>query len=470
LALYLISTYIGSQIYRNWSRTHQQPMRPLLWVLIAICCLLAAVTADPQVHLSRLLRLILGIVPFSGLLGFVTPMLVDRWSGGDPDKAGTAYAWNVVGCIAGPLLSGFLLLPRISERWVLFVFSLPWLAMGCIPRWSLWPGVSRREVLRERLAAGAVAVLALLAVLTSKGYEGKFASAVVLRDNTATTIATGEGMGKRLFVNGVGMTYLTSITKMMAHLPLAFLSHPPENALAVCFGMGTSFRSLRSWNISTTAVELVPSVPKLFWYFHPDAPAVVNSPLSHIVIDDGRAYLERAPQQYDVITIDPPPPVEAAGSSLLYSQEFYATIRQRLRPGGILQQWMPKGDAVDRAASARALTESFPYVRVFGSLGGLQFLASSEPLPKRTASELAARLPEGAVRDLTEWGPEATAEANFARVLNQEQPLSRILAEAPTAPALADDRPLNEYYALRRYIQPGLRRGWTWARGRASSN
>ena len=38
--------------------------------------------------------------------------------------------------------------------------------------------------------------------------------------------------------------------------------------------------------------------------------------------------------RYDVILIDPPPPVEAAGSSLLYSQDFYAVVKERLQPGG----------------------------------------------------------------------------------------------------------------------------------------
>jgi hypothetical protein len=37
-------------------------------------------------------------------------MLVDRWSRGDPDQAGSAYAVNVVGCIIS-LLAGFVLLP-----------------------------------------------------------------------------------------------------------------------------------------------------------------------------------------------------------------------------------------------------------------------------------------------------------------------------------------------------------------------
>jgi spermidine synthase len=84
----------------------------------------------------------------------------------------------------------------------------------------------------------------------------------------------------------------------------------------------------------------------VFWFLHADGPDLLRSPLANVVIDDGRRYLERTSAQYDVITIDPPPPVEAAGSSLLYSKEFYATINRRLRPDGILQQWLPYGDAV----------------------------------------------------------------------------------------------------------------------------
>ena len=47
-------------------------------------------------------------------------------------------------------------------------------------------------------------------------------------------------MDKNLLVNGVGMTAFGPVTKMMAHLPMAFLDHPPQNALIVCFGMGTT--------------------------------------------------------------------------------------------------------------------------------------------------------------------------------------------------------------------------------------
>jgi len=450
LATYLVSTFTGLQVYRLWSRKNRSA-GSLIWVLLGLFALLPLVAANPGIHLSRLLRLIVGIAPFSGVLGFVTPLLVDRWSGGDPGKAGKAYAVNVLGCILGPLASGFLLLPLISERWVLFVFSLPWLLMGIRPHWF-----SDRVKLRLDWQAGvsyAVVLLALALIFTQRDYEDQFGHSEVLRDNTATIVAMGEGRNKHLLVNGIGITGLTPITKVMAHLPLAFLNHPPKNALVVCFGMGTTYRSLLSWDISVTAVELVPSVPRVFGFFHVDGPELLRSPLSHVIIDDGRRYLERTSEQYDVITIDPPPPVQAAGSSLLYSKEFYAIISRRLRPGGILQQWLPGGDAVVRASVARALQESFSHVRVFHSLEGwgYHFLASDRLLPHPTAAELAQRLPAKAASDLLEWGPEATPERQFADVLNREISLDELIAQAPTAPALQDDRPQNEYYAIRRH-------------------
>ncbi len=453
LGAYLASTFIGLQIYRLWSRKNRRE-GTLIWVLLGLFGVLPLVAANPVVDLPGLYRLA-GIAPFSGVLGFLTPLLVDRWSGGDPGKAGKAYAVNVVGCILGPLLSGFLLLPLMSERWVLFVFSLPWLLIGIRPEW-----LRENTTLRLDWRAGASCVVVLLALalaFTQTGYEDQFAHREVLRDNTATVIATGEGFDKRLLVNGVGMTGLNSITKFMAHLPLAFLDHPPQDALVVCFGMGTTYRSLLSWGIPATAVELVPSVPKVFGYYHADGPQLLRSPLSHLVIDDARRFLERTSAQYDVITIDPPPPVQAAGSSLLYSKEFYAIIKRRLRPGGILQQWLPNGDAVVRASVARALKESFPYVRVFRSVQGWgwHFLASNQPLANRSATELAGRLPADAARDLVEWDTDTTPEQEFANVLNREVSLDQMIAEAPQAPALTDDRPVNEYYALRsHFIEP----------------
>jgi predicted membrane-bound spermidine synthase len=452
LALYLLSNFAGSRVYRMWSRRHQTASDTGL-ALVGLFVLLPLISANPQFQLSGLMRLALGIAPFSVIMGFLTPMLVDRWSGGDPERAGSAYAVNVAGCIVGPLLSGFLFLPLMSERWVLLLFALPWLIF-CGSGW--FGHRVQQKFVWQRMVFYLVALLALFFVLMSKGYEDQFARREVLRDNTATIVATGEGRHKLLLVNGVGITSLTPIAKMMAHLPLALLEHAPRNALAVCFGMGTTYRSLLSWNIPTTVVELVPSVPRMFWFYHSDGPQLLRSPLSHVVIDDGRRYLERTSEQYDVITIDPPRPIETAGSSLLYSKEFLLTVRQRLRPGGILQLWLPGGDAVVEAAIAHAMMESFPYVRTFHCFWGwgFHFIASNDPIPSRTAAELAERMPGKAVEDLIEWGPQPTAEGEFASILNQELSLDQMIAEAPHAPTLHDDWPVNEYYALRRRLSP----------------
>ena len=158
--------------------------------------------------------------------------------------------------------------------------------------------------------------------------------------------------------------------------------------------------------------------------------------------------------RYDVIAVDPPPPVEASASSLLYSKEFYAVARPRLEPGGVLQQWLPQGDAPILASVAKALKESFPHVRVFGSLEGwgYHFLASESALPPLTAAALAARMPPRAASDLLEWGPASDPEAQFTAVVSREISLDELIRQAPSTPALQDDRPVNEYYLLRRSL------------------
>ncbi|HXZ31835.1 MAG TPA: MFS transporter [Terriglobales bacterium] len=474
LGSYLAATFLGSRVYRFWSR-RQQPEGKLIWVLLGFSILLPLITADPSFHVGPLpwgdWRVLIGICPFSAILGFVTPMLVDRWSDGDPDRAGKAYAVNVVGCILGPLLSGFVVLPRLNERWALFVFAFPWLLAGMLPRWSTVGDSVQPQASWQNRIPYAAAFLALFLAFTSKGYEDRITPSIVLRDDTATIIASGEGMAKRLRVNGVGMTTLDPVTKIMAHLTLASLDHTPTRALVICFGMGTTYRSLLSWSIATTAVELVPSVPKVFWYYHADAPQLLGSRLSHIVIDDGRRYLERTSEQYDVINLDPPPPVEAAGSSLLYSTELYAAAKRRLNLGGILEQWLPEdetmGDPIVPASVARALQNSFDHVRVFHCVvknsnvktQGLLFLASDAPFAARTATSLVQRMPATAIHDLLEWGPEMTPEKQLADIMDHEVPIETVIAQAPEAAALDDDRPVNEYYFLRR-----LQRSQIWQR------
>ena len=443
LTVYLLATFLGSAAYRSGGFRAAS-----VWTGTGCFALLALVAADSRlgetgVGLASFVRVVLAVGPFSAAVGFLTPLLVDRWSSGAPDRAGTAYAVNVVGCIIGPLLASFVLLPSIGERWTSLALAVPLFVAGVAAT------LARRGARSPIVASAAIAVILLSA---TRDFESTYPHAVVRRDATATVIAAGTGMDKQLLVNGYGMTILTTVTKTIAHLPLAYLPDPPHKVLVVCFGMGTSFRSALTWGVEATTVELIPSVPGLFGYFHADAASVLARPEGHVVVDDGRRFLERTADTYDVILVDPPPPVEAAGSSLLYSREFYEAAHRRLRPGGILQQWFPGADKRVDSGVVRAILAAFPHVRVFrGFQGwGLHLLASDRPLPPMTGDALAAKLPADAAADLVEWEPNETPKSIFDAIVGGELPPAVVIALDPTAPALTDDRPLNEYYLLHR--------------------
>ncbi len=417
--------------------------------------LIPLLTADSRFACSGWLRVPFGIAAFSALLGFLTPMLVDRFSQGDPNRAGLGYAVNVAGCILGPLLAGFILLPHLDERYALIVLALPWLLVGVVFAFARKPGVST-PAYRTTLCA------------TRHIRERNFIGVICIGLHDAQLRATVSGrtspprQHSHCHRHGPGKDEATGRKRHQhdhphpAHevdvRPTADISRSSSTeSSGHLFWHGTTHRSMLSWGIDSTAVDLVPSVPALFGYYHSDGPELLKLPRSHVVFDDGRRFLERTTEQYDVIVIDPPPPIGAAGSSLLYSREFYVAAKKRLRPDGILQQWFPGGDIRTTVAVARALKESFPYVRAFVGINGwgIHYLASRQPIPNRTGAELAARMPASAAADLVEWGPYPTAEQQLTGALKNEISIDRLIAADPGAPVMQDDRPVNEYSLLR---------------------
>src|SRR5260370_20298295 len=218
-----------------------------------------------HIYMPGFLRVAVGIMPITGLMGFITPMLVDQYSEGNPDRAGRAYAVNIAGCIVGPLLSGFLLLPFLGERWSLVLLCMPLFFLFYIFK-------PKTSAFQERYGTRfywEAAVVAVVLIVFTKEYYTEFNEYELRRDYTATVVATGQGMQKRLLVNGIGMTILTPVTKMMAHLPLALHGQPPKDVLVICFGMGTTHRPMLSWGVASTALEVLPTLPRVFSAFHP---------------------------------------------------------------------------------------------------------------------------------------------------------------------------------------------------------
>ena len=457
LFTYLGATFVGSLWYRLDLRKGRSRSLSDLISLSAIAALIPVLVNDPRIidmvwmgtiNMRGAVLTLLSICPFCGALGYLTPALIDKYSGGRPAEAGRAYALNVFGCILGPLFASYILLPWLNQENTLVILAAPFFLFYLL--------LGKRLPLMRRLIWGAVAFAALAAGLFfSQSFETsllKEEKATVRRDYAASVASFGADFRRRLLVNGIGMTALTPDTKFMSHLPLAFHKGEPKSALVICFGMGTTYRSALSWNVDTTVVELVPSVTKAFGFYHDDTSLVLANPRGHIVIDDGRRYLKRTSAKYDVIIIDPPPPIEAAGSSLLYSEEFYALAKQHLNPDGILQAWCPAARKPMQDAVVRSLQNSFPYVRCFASIQhyGFHFLASMQPIEALTSTDLILRMPETARRDLLEWSSTMSPAAYIGRVVWDERFMPELLNADPSI-RITDDRPFNEYFLMRRF-------------------
>lgn len=460
--VYLAATLVGSLFYRRHLKSNKTWSTPVLIMLLAISAFLPIPAADPRFvtmdlnfvpHLSSVVIVLISIFPFCAVLGYLTPGLIDTFSQGNPAAAGRAYAINVLGCILGPLVASYILLPSLSESASLILLGIPVLTFFAL----FWKSLPRLPRLWSSLATAGLLIYCLG---FSKGFVyflAKWSHHIEVRRDYAASVISADPEGNdQLVVNGVGMTTLTPITKFMIHLPMSYHASPAPDVLVICFGMGTSYRSALSWGADTTVVDLIPSVPEAFGFYHANADEVRKNPHGHIIIDDGRRFLKRTTQKFDVIATDPPPPLQAAGSSLLYTPEFYDLIKEHLKPKGIVQIWLPGGDRMSAAAVARSVAISFPHVRCFASVarGGIHILASMEPMEQLTPDQLIARIPASAKADLMEWAGNADPTQYLASVISAELPIEELLNPNPEI-RITDDHPYNEYFLLRR-------QGWSW--------
>jgi Flp pilus assembly protein TadD len=172
----------------------------------------------------------------------------------------------------------------------------------------------------------------------------------------------------------------------------------------------------------------------------------LNDPRVSVYVNDGRQHLQMQPTvSYDLITLEPPP-VAQAGVGALYSREFYALARTRLKPGGYISQWLPSYQvpAAATLAMVRAFVDVFPQaVLLSGAKADLLLIGANGPTveidPDRLASAL-SRAP--AVQgDLQRF-----ALGSVQEIVGTFIGSARNLADASReSPSVTDDRPIQEY-------------------------
>jgi spermidine synthase len=401
------------------------------------------------------------------LFPLATRLLDPRARDADATQVARVCAWNTLGALLGALAAGFAIAPRFEFFHALDLLAAAnaVVAAALAAVFIALAATGRR--LRYTLAAIGITALALAGwglqrVRSESPLVAEFhhrypdmemiSHRPGLQGVTSVIRDRGEELADHLFVNGLGMTVKLTDTKMMAHLPL-LLHEQPDETLVICFGMGTTYRSALAHGGRVTAVELVREVADAFPLFFADAEQIRRNPRGRILINDGRNFLTLSRGLFDVITIDPPPPIDAAFVSQLYSREFVELARSRLKPDGIFAHWIPfpgTKAGVDDAETFQMLlatvTDVFAHVWVIPSYQqvGLHVLASSQPLqldPERIASRLADPMISA---DLQEW--DAVPSAYFAEL----QPAPLVTG---TLGLLTDDRPRIEFYLLRSWTR-----------------
>ena len=158
--------------------------------------------------------------------------------------------------------------------------------------------------------------------------------------------------------------------RLFAYLPLAF--HPgARDVLLLCYGCGVTADAFTRKS-SVERIDIVDISKEVFAladsYTGINYSNPLRDPRVHAIVQDGRFFLQASPQQYDIISGEPPPP-KVAGAVNLYTEEFFSLMRSRLKEGGIATFWLPINQlkVEETKAILRAFHNAFPNTLVWGS-------------------------------------------------------------------------------------------------------
>jgi len=397
-----------------------------------------------------------------GLTFPASSALVAEPGGRVATNAGALLAANTAGAIVGTFVVPFVLIPAIGSSASVGIIALinVLVGVGLATRGRIARQMPRTVV---SVTGGIVTLVIVVGLIEGSVFvdpsirwiESHGGTVFESTEDEIASVQAGELDGyKQLWVTGTSMTILTVDTKLMPVLPL-MLRPQSTSALVIAFGMGSAFRSALVAGLHTDVVELVPSVPDMFPNFYTDAEQVRADPNGQVIIADGRNHVELTDKHYDIVVVDPPPPIESAGVSVISSLEFYEASKARLTDGGVMMQWVPYGQTLDEfKAHVRTFSTVFPNVMIAGGPGGFGYymLGSSAPISFSPAAiqEVLAR--PGVLADISSAvdsprHDEAGWEALIPNLVRLSG--SQVGDFAGQGPLVTDDRPFPEYFLLR---------------------
>ena len=334
-------------------------------------------------------------------MGLTFPLLLQRAATlREPSRwVGRLTAVNTLGAVVGALGTGYALLPWLgSQRSLEAVVVL--FALSALAALLLVP-VSQRRALVGVAAAVSVITPVLprwnLARLTggSNVYFERWVEPEAipfLREDVhggVTTVTRSKGV-LTLYTNGKfqGNTgWEMSAQRFFAHYPSLFVSNF-EHALVIGLGTGTTLGTLAAypWR-KIEVVEISPSIVEAARrFFRAGNLGAIDDPRVTVHHADGRNFALVDDRKYDLVSMELSS-IWFAGASNLYSREFYALVRERLKPAGVFQQWVQLHHVYPRdfATVVGTLRAEFAHVALFYGGGQGILVASEEPLSASVA-------------------------------------------------------------------------------------
>jgi spermidine synthase len=308
---------------------------------------------------------------------------------------GDVLAANTVGAILGAAVSGLLLIRLFGIERSLQILTVMNIGLGLVVLASL----RKPRWLAAAVAAAALGAIAFLAVnhdalrMWDRNYfaifrsnqpeafstPGKVREAV---ENTDVLYyAEGvESIVSVIRVRGGEQAFLTNgrveasthvqaqqVQFTLGHLPM-LLSRNPTDVLVVGMGSGMTAgaTAVHPSVEQVTVVEIEEQVLGVARNFEAYNHRVLDNPKVRIVVNDGRNFLMTTNKTFDVITADPIHPW-FKGAGYLYASEYFELAATRLRPGGVIAQWLPIYELTpqDLASVVRTFQQHFPHTMLW---------------------------------------------------------------------------------------------------------